>query len=324
MLQKTLYEQAKQKKGPYTLVFKELETTIDYEDEQCEAFYKKYENQRLTIEGFQDYLDILSSTASSKKSLLTRKILQTYDLSWPLSNLMHDKTTELLPFLSLAYSKQLAFESYSLNEARLGICLLGVHRDLQSLEKLKLMAVYEEFDSQAALAIRCISESPNRALMEIAQRVDQGWGKISFVELMVCVKEADIREWLLLEGYQNNVDYGYLVGHCMLEGRLREKLDDIKGLLLYKSSIVDLMRSLLFGSPGIDIQDYEYAAEITLAYFKLLQQTKIDSKDYLIIVEVRRWLESNDEWKNTDLSGWDDNMLRKKVYDCALNLLKNE
>lgn len=61
-------------------------------------------------------------------------------------------------------------------------------------------------------------------LWELAKRV-QGWGKIQIVDRLSEMELNDeIKDWLVLEGYKNNIMYEYLALTCAKNGMLNEKL----------------------------------------------------------------------------------------------------
>ena len=322
----TLYQQVLSRQGdlvkdqPQPPLLEYPEMQIDG-DQQLDIFRERF-SEPLTTEGFYGYLELLNDMSEKQKLACTKKLLQSYDISYVLTERRYDFDAWPAPFLPLDMSRALAFESYNLNEIRLGICLLGLHKDRDSLDKLTLFEKYDRLFIHAHSAKKRINPAPNRFLMQQAMKAEPRWDKIHLVEQMYDVQDKEIREWMLLNGYKNDVHHGYLLGLCMTEGRLHFKLDDIPTLAPYKTSIRDYLTSLLIGLYGIDIDDQKYAAEVVNAYLSLLQQQGLEEPDLEIIRTFRRWFEVSRYWENMDiLSGWRDDALRESIRTRLADLL---
>src|SRR5688572_5432373 len=106
----------------------------------------------------------------------------------------------------------------------------------------------------------------------MAKRVN-GWGRIEAVALMTSTPDAQIRRWLLTEGFRNDVTPQYLAYHCAtiadLAGALEEssKRKDVAFL----SGVADLIQSLVKPGPSRDAQAYPDAPRVAISFLQQVQ-----------------------------------------------------
>lgn len=152
---------------------------------------------------------------------------------------------------------------------KLGISMLGVLVGCDERETLLTLGRHEEFTLFAAVALASTLEHPDPALWELAKRV-RGWGRIHAVERLVDTGDAEIRGWLLREGFRNEVMDEYLAYSCAVAGDLAGALeaDIVDDALL--DGAAGIFSALLTGGPAEDIEDYEQAPRAADAYLKHL------------------------------------------------------
>lgn len=222
---------------------------------------------------------------------------------------------------------------------KLGIMILGLGATDEDIDNLKVLARHDEFTLFAAVAIGNLCEEPADHWLELAGTV-RGWGKIHLVERLAdaAPRRADIRDWLLRKGCDNEIEDGYLAYLCATAGDLdgalsAESIDDE----LLDGACTIILSMIEGGGPSVDIQGY---AEGPVAVDHLLRhlEHRCDSLERLyavvMIAEWLRWLrpvhdvafleerEGPDEQTREELRtmGWSD-LLRRELIgraECVL------
>ena len=85
----------------------------------------------------------------------------------------------------------------------LGVCHGGDDRDL-----LLTLGRHEEFTLYASVALQNSGDDAELSLWAQACLVT-GWGRIQIIERLAGTKDAQIKAWMLREGYQNDILYEY-------------------------------------------------------------------------------------------------------------------
>ncbi|MHA1538095.1 MAG: hypothetical protein ACTSUD_11120 [Alphaproteobacteria bacterium] len=141
---------------------------------------------------------------------------------------------------------------------KLGIMILGLGATDEDIGNLKILARHDEFTLFAAVAIGNLCEEPADHWLELAGTV-RGWGKIHLVERLAeaALRRADIRDWLLRKGCDNEVEDGYLAYLCATAGDLdgaltAESIDDE----LLDGACTIILSMIVGGGPSLDINGY--------------------------------------------------------------------
>ncbi|SNY74471.1 hypothetical protein [Paractinoplanes atraurantiacus] len=140
----------------------------------------------------------------------------------------------------------------------LGIILLGVAGDERDRELLLLLGALELLTLYAVVALRNTQPDHDRAVFEMARRVD-GWGRIHAVERLTGSADPRIRAWLLRDGFRNRILDEYLAYIAAATGDLAGALaaDTIDEALLDGAG--DILLALARGGPAEDMRDYTEA-----------------------------------------------------------------
>lgn len=210
------------------------------------------------------------------------------------------------PYLH-AFARWLVRESPDRGPLKFGIALLGIIRDDSDLDDIVLIAKHEEFTLYSAVAVSNMLESPEKVLWEMAKSVE-GWGRIQVVERLTQTKNPQIKNWLIRQGYKNNVMYAYLAYTCAVTGELHNALSAPSapaidpGIL---DAAGDIIETLINGGPAENIDDYEYAAEVIHNYLRHLEPKAHKLEHFVIADTIYRFLTgSDDSWKNRTGNGW--------------------
>lgn len=183
---------------------------------------------------------------------------------------------------------RLATEARHRGPVKLGIVLLGLfpaeaHRDV-----LLTLGRHEEFTRYVAAALTNGQAEPEDALWQLA-RVVTGDSRIELVRRLATTHRADIRDWILREGFRNSMAYGFLAHLAAtrgdLLGRLRDQPDD--DLLV---AAAEILTALLLGGLGPDIADYADGAAATEVLIALLEERGSHPAHLLAVNTVHRFV----------------------------------
>ncbi|TQS00877.1 limonene hydroxylase [Paenibacillus ottowii] len=202
------------------------------------------------------------------------------------------------------------------NVVKFGIALLGLLETEQHHELILTLAKHDEFTLYAAVAIRNISEQANEQLYKLASQV-HGWGRIHVVERLEPARQ-EIRDWLLREGFRNNVMYEYLAYECAHKGELHtaiavphidQELFDGAG---------DILSALLAaGGPAESIDDYEHAAMVIGNYLRHAKTMCTTVKHFTIIMDIADFLgEEDDSWEARYEYEWTPELRKRYASIC--------
>lgn len=223
---------------------------------------------------------------------------------------------------------------------KLGIMILGLGATDEDIDNLKTLARHDEFTLFAAVAIGNLCEEPADHWLELAGTV-RGWGKIHLVERLAdaAPRRADIRDWLLRKGCDNEVEDGYLAYLCATAGDLDGALaaESIDEELLDGACTI-ILSMIEGGGPSVDIQGY---AEGPIAVDHLLRhlEHRCHSLERLYaVVKIAEWLrwlrpasgiEFSEELEEPDaqmrhdfaVMGWSD-LLRRELIGRSERVLR--
>ena len=206
----------------------------------------------------------------------------------------------------IEFARWLAFESPDRGAVKFGVVLLSLIDDPQSKDKVIILGRHEEFSVFVAETLLCVDENWERQLFDFAQYVD-GWGRINTVEFLFKTEDPEIKQWMLLEGYKNNVMYEYLAYICAVTGDLLMALqvEHISQQLL--DAATDIIEALLIGGPAKDINDYQDAAAVMALYLAHLEANQLSIVHFNVLKIFQDYLENADgknDWDELAANGW--------------------
>jgi hypothetical protein len=160
-----------------------------------------------------------------------------------------------------------------------------------------------------AVAISNLSDDPDVSLWTLAKNV-RGWGRIQVVERLAHTEKAEIKEWMLREGYRNSVMYGYLAYTCATAGEVLSALseDTIDRDLL--TSAGEILASLIVSVVAHGIDDYEDGAIAIELYLGHLEPCAATLEDFWFAYQIKGFLDENYEdeeenkWEARAACGW--------------------
>lgn len=219
------------------------------------------------------------------------------------------------PFL-FAFAKDLATKSDKRNAVKFGIAILGLCQNKTVLKDLKILGLHDEFTIYSTIAIVNLSENPVLDLWDLAQKVD-GWGKIQLVDRLA--KEGlsqQIKDWLIFEGYKNNIMYEYLAFPCALYGELHAKLENKQiDRTLFRAS-ADIIESLIIGGPAQDISEYIYASSVIENFIYHAKQHTSDISDFITLNKIKEFLsELQNNIGEQKQNGWTQDIISNCIIE---------
>jgi hypothetical protein len=201
---------------------------------------------------------------------------------------------------------------------KFAIALLGILGGEGEKEIISILGRQEEFTLYSAVALSNSLADAEPELWQLAQKVD-GWGKIQIVNRISSTDSPEIKNWLLLEGYRNNIMNEYLAFACATGGDLKQALsvEDIDNDLL--DSAGEIIEALITGGPAQDINDYQDAGFVILMYLKHLEPRSTKLNHFVTADLILSYL-TNDSNHLSSENGWNENTINASIQIARLIL----
>ena len=195
---------------------------------------------------------------------------------------------------------------------KFAIAVLGAIPGSDHSDLLLTLGRHEELTLYSAVALSSTAgDEAERMLFQLAQHVD-GWGRIQIVERLAETRDAEIKKWMLTEGYKNSVMYEYLAYTCAVSGGLRAELEKETVAPAILRGAADIIQSLVTGGPAEDMDDYADGAVVAERY---LHHLGAEPKEigYLVGVDyIQRFLdEDHANWNARESRGWTPELQEK-------------
>lgn len=207
------------------------------------------------------------------------------------------------------YANSLATKTNNRNAVKFGIAMLGLCQNQEPIEDLRILGLHDEFTLFSSIALLNLSDDLVNDLWRLAKQVD-GWGRIQLVERLVALELTDeIRDWLVLEGYRNDIMYEYLALTCAQSGLLNEKLkrEAINNDLFVSAG--EIIVALMDEGPTRGMSGYLEATETLENYVQHAKVQELSIVDFMNLHKIKDYLEDAPEkvetlkhWKQDELS----------------------
>lgn len=207
---------------------------------------------------------------------------------------------------------------------KFAMALLGLLRGWDDLEVFLTLGRHDEFTLYSAVAISSNEAYGERPLCQLAKSTE-GWGRISTVERLASTTDPEVKDWLIRDGYKNDVMYEYLACVCARAGDLHLALgvDDIDDDLFQSAcEIIDTLVSGE-GGPAEGLPDYEHGCSATLSLLRHGQQRFGTASHYRFLSMLRNRIDdhiNNDRQMEQD---WTDEKARQ-IADGLNELLSQD
>lgn len=195
-------------------------------------------------------------------------------------------------------------EAVDREPVKFGIVILGLYRNPEIESLFQTLGRHEEFTLYCGAALTNLRDDPERSLWTLARNVS-GWGRIHVVERLASSENPEIKDWLLREGYRNDVMYEYLAYTCATAGGLLSALseDSVDRELL--TSAGELIEALISGGPAETIDDYEDGALIVEMFLGHIESSAETLDDFVHVHTIKQFLDSAEsDWDSRAERGW--------------------
>jgi hypothetical protein len=187
-----------------------------------------------------------------------------------------------------ALARRLVLEAPDLEPLKTGIALLGISGTQSDAETVARVGRHEELTNYSAIALLRLLEQPEPAIWSLAQQVF-GWGRIVAVKrLAACNPSSEMRQWMLREGFRNDIMDEYLAAICATTGDLRSALeaaDPDPALLLCAA---DLLLAMSNPGPTNGIKDYPDGASACVLFLQHMVRHPVKSVHAVdAVVQIR-------------------------------------
>ena len=212
------------------------------------------------------------------------------------------------------YASKLATKTNNRNTVKFGIAILGLCQNKKPIDDIKILGLHDEFKVFSTIALSNLSDNLVNDFWELAKQVD-GWGKIQLVDRLAEMElNSEIKDWLILEGYKNNIMYEYLALTCAQNGMLNEKLnaESIDNKLY--SSASDIIIALMDEGPAVGMSGYDESSEAIENFIRHSKKRNLNINSYITLHRIKDYLEEPLE-ENESLKNWNQNDLSNCLID---------
>jgi hypothetical protein len=192
-------------------------------------------------------------------------------------------------------ARALAIKSPDREPVKLGIALLGIFQGLAQQSVFKMLGRHDEFTLFCVVALKSVVDSPEEEIWDVARNV-KGWGRVAAVQQLHGTEHAQIKQWMLREGFRNTVMNEYLAYTCAVHGGLLEALsrDRVDDELLDATGEI-LIALLNPKSPAQGIHEYDDGAEVVELYVKHMSLRGATDARRKAMDAVKKWLSRVDQ-----------------------------
>lgn len=178
--------------------------------------------------------------------------------------------------------------------------LLDMEENENMVNKIKIFGLCNEFTLYSIFVLRRLNDG-NEHIFDLAKRV-HGWGRIHAIEFIEPLNE-EIKNWLLMEGYKNDVLYEYSALSCAQKSDLLEHLkrNDYNDEEFRKAG--EIISLLLNEGPVAGISGFKDAEELLQAYLTCCEDRKSDDIMENAKFDIEEYFDdhkSDGSGKNTD------------------------
>jgi len=186
---------------------------------------------------------------------------------------------------------------------KFALLVLGTVKCEEYKERMKVVALHEEFTGVALFAITNGTTNSNETVWHIAQNVSD-WGKLEALNFLDASNE-DIRQWILQEGLKNTVPGNASALMCAEKGKLDIELHEkiISGKIFDSAGTIIL--ALLYEGAYQTMDEYEYAGQVLMRYTHHAKTHCLTFSQFFILTQIHEYLQYDEEtWDNRFSSNW--------------------
>ena len=199
------------------------------------------------------------------------------------------------------------------------LSLMGVENDAEILEKIKILALSDEF-TLYCLDIIEYSENSNNEIFEIAKKV-KGWGRVHSIPYLE-VTNNEIKEWILEEGCHNEVVPSYTALTCAEKINLLEILNEENISSKRFNDISYLVDALLDEGAATGISALENKEMLIEKYLEKAKYLSSSENDYRTIMMMKKYIEDSEDINNDFIKICDEILTSEKTENKIKELME--
>ena len=186
---------------------------------------------------------------------------------------------------------------------KFALIVLGTGNCEEVKERLKIIALHEEFTGVALFALTNGTTNSNETVWHVAKNVT-GWGKLEALNFLDASNE-DIRQWILLEGLKDTVPGNASALMCANKGKLDIELHESAVSEKVFDGAGAIILALLYEGSYQMMDDYEYAGQVLMRYTYHAKAHCRTLKQFYILTQIHEYLQYDEEtWDDRFTTNW--------------------
>ena len=199
------------------------------------------------------------------------------------------------------------------------LSLIGVENDAETLEKIKILALSDEFTLYCLNIIEHL-ENSNNEIFEIAKKV-KGWGRIHSIPYLQ-VTNNEIKEWILEKGCHNEVVPSYTALTCAKKINLLEILNEENISNKRFNNISYLVAALLDEGAATGISALENKEVLIEKYLEKAKDLSSSEDDYHTVMMIKEYIEDSEDINNDFIKTCDEILTSEKTENKIKELME--
>ena len=188
---------------------------------------------------------------------------------------------------------------------KLGLAMLGLTRlDEDALAMYQTFGLSDEFANYVAVALK--RNGRNDLNFELAKRV-KGWGRVQYLNFLDIANEQ-MREWVLLKGYECDISQNYTAALCMQKGDLLGFIKE-RGFdeALYDACL-EMFDALMNGNGPHSLDEYSDYAAVFELFIKQSAKMQMNAKRFANLLDINSFISfMAEKAENSENSGVAEN-----------------
>ena len=199
------------------------------------------------------------------------------------------------------------------------LSLIGVENEAETLEKIKILALSDEFTLYCLNIIEHL-ENSNNEIFEIAKKV-KGWGRIHSIPYLE-VTNNEIKEWILEKGCHNEVVPSYTALTCAKKINLLEILNEENISNKRFNNISYLVAALLDEGAATGISALENKEVLIEKYLEKAKDLSSSEDDYHTVMMIKEYIEDSEDINNNFIKTCDEILTSEKTENKIKELME--
>ena len=199
------------------------------------------------------------------------------------------------------------------------LSLMGVENDAETLEKIKILALSDEFTLYCLNIIEHL-ENSNNEIFEIAKKV-KGWGRIHSIPYLE-VTNNEIKEWILEKGCHNEVVPSYTALTCAKKINLLKILNEENISNKRFNNISYLVAALLDEGAATGISALENKEVLIEKYLEKAKDLSSSEDDYHTVMMIKEYIEDSEDINNDFIKTCDEILTSEKTENKIKELME--